>query len=301
MLLKIRNYKGTHLKANILFFSTKSSLFKASPERRNPENSERQTDKYISCQMRDVTKANLNSLPKNLGDDKERVTFQQWLQSPEVRKAKSFNGSGFGLGPRRDQPFPLNPTFRPARPTSHSARMQISDEYLKGVSIDVLARKYKTCPQRVEAILKLRNLFEERQSQNAPVLSSYANVMERMVNACNEPSRLQFNDHEDLPIQSRATPLWKSIPEDHIFTAEEAAKTLRWPSLEEIAAKNNSSGHNKIKGAGDGSLQNDRLVAVDETQTGKRIFRLVDLSNGDLWKRDTAGNIYVTQRAATSN
>ncbi|WBW71165.1 mitochondrial ribosomal protein subunit S45 [Schizosaccharomyces osmophilus] len=301
MLLKIRNYRGNQIKVNALSFSTISRLSKAVSAKQNFESSGKQGDKFTSCNTRDVTKASLNSLPKNLGDDKERVAFQQWLQSPEVKKAKFFNGAGFGLGPRRDQPFPLNPSFRPSRPTSHSVRMQISNEYRQGISVDVLARKYKTCPQRIEAIVKLRNVFDERQSHNAPVLSSYANVMEKMVNVCREPSRLQFNDHGDLPIQSRATPLWKSISEDHVFSPEEAAKTLHWPSLEEIANQNNSVGKNEIRGAVNSSHRSEELVATDEAQTGKRIFRLVDVSNGDLWKRDTAGNIYVRRQAATSN
>ncbi|EPX75132.1 ribosomal protein subunit S35 [Schizosaccharomyces octosporus yFS286] len=301
MLLKIRNYGGNQIKANALSFSTISRLSKAVSAKQNSESSGRQGEKYVSCNMRDVTKASLNSLPKNLGDDKERVAFQQWLQSPEVRKAKFFNGAAFGLGPRRDQPFPLNPSFRPSRPTSHSLRMQISDEYLKGMSADVLARKYKTCPQRIEAIVKLRSVFDEHQSRNAPVLSSYADVMEKMVNVCREPSRLQFNDYGELPIQSRTTPLWKSVPEDHVFTPEEAAKTLRWPSLEEIANQNKNMDNSKSKGDLASSRQNEELVATDDTQTGKRIFRLVDVSSGDIWKRDTAGNIYVSRQAATSN
>lgn len=284
------------------FFSTGAFLSNGGNIDLNKHTQKNIDSKYVACNSRSVTPPNdvASSVSKNTLRHKQRLMMAQWLMSPEVQKAKSSSSGNVGLGPNTNQPFPLNPFFKPPRPISHSLRMKITDEYLQGASIEVLARKFNTSPQRIEALIKLRRINDEFEEKKKPILHSYNEVMEKMLNACTKPEMMQFNDGNDIPLRSNPVSLWKSLPEGETFTPQEAAKILKWPSIEELNMRQNATHFHKTSDEHKDLNEDEELISSSPSEVGKRVFRLIDLSTGNVYRRDTGGDIYVKRKKSTT-
>ncbi|EEB06992.1 ribosomal protein subunit S35 [Schizosaccharomyces japonicus yFS275] len=267
------------------------------PENEFSEESMEHSIPRISIAYNDVSPVHIpdESLSPSVRSHHLRRKMVEWLSSPEVKKAYHNKSTNIGFSRNSSAPFPLNPLFHPAKPLSHLLRQKIYEKYSKGDSLEKLAKEYKTCPQRVEAIVKLARINESWGNNGTPVLESYSRVMEKMLNACQKREEIQFNDDNDIAVKTTMVQRWKVLPENEPYTTKDAAKELGWPPLSELLASAEAAVSTKAS-CNDATYEPTKLVEKSPFMKSHRIYRMRDISSGDVWKRDIDGSLYVRRK-----
>ncbi|KAJ1498632.1 hypothetical protein HMI54_012510 [Coelomomyces lativittatus] len=124
------------------------------------------------------------------------------------------------------QPFPMNPLFKPVKPLSDEFRSHVfSLHQLDPIehSIERLAFRFSLSHERIQAVLKLKDLEGQWKTEGRPLQTEFTQGMEEMLQVKELPSLV--DEREVRPIQA-VPPYFIAIDADQIFEKEDALKLL---------------------------------------------------------------------------
>ncbi|PVU97285.1 hypothetical protein BB561_000619 [Smittium simulii] len=140
-------------------------------------------------------------------------------------------------------PFPANPYFQPKPPMSDLLKNRIYKDYLFNPRINtprVLGGKYKTSIKRIEAILKLKAIENQQESNGKVLQKKFNKGMEGMLGVI---TNLNVNQFEPIstPTYKVGDPLVRSVTEFEGFTSKDAAEVLGRKNFEDVCEKIDTS------------------------------------------------------------
>ncbi|OZJ05508.1 hypothetical protein BZG36_01917 [Bifiguratus adelaidae] len=154
---------------------------------------------------------------------RRRRKFIQWLNSEGEKYKNPSPGQTNYLRP--DQPYPLNPEFKPRAPVADTVKEQIYETYLSDPrkwTPRQLGTKYQLAIKRVEAILRLKAAEKRMEKEGFVLQTDFNRGMERLMGVTSN------HEHESLTeiIPNVGKPAFKLIDEEQQFTPEDAAREL---------------------------------------------------------------------------
>ncbi|KAH6561651.1 hypothetical protein BASA50_006385 [Batrachochytrium salamandrivorans] len=198
----------------------------------------------------------------------------------------------------QNQPFPMNPYFKPDPPLSDATRCSIYKLFLENEVFWTprrLAEQFGISLVRVQAILRLKALGDQLKKKGKPSQTNFSDSMERLLGS----RTIEYK--KDVPNPAPLEPIRytfggamsqyiRLLDEEVSVTPEEAAKLLRMQPFSNSSSKIDANAPNIIHPPVEVKSpilnQNDRL---------KNDFRfmIVDTSRPDpvLLVRDTAGRL----------
>ncbi|KAJ3362604.1 hypothetical protein GGF32_005847 [Allomyces javanicus] len=162
----------------------------------------------------------------SLGRKRRGVTrAEKWLHGPGKMFEHVQPGMAQYVSYRADQPFPMNPLFRPAPPLADSVREDIYRTYLSGkVSVAQLAQRFRIAEARVKAVLALKRHEKAMIAEGAVIQSDFRTQMEKILRVQTRPANL--DDKNIKPIRADP-PYLLALDEDKLFNQEAALKMLK--------------------------------------------------------------------------
>ena len=182
---------------------------------------------------------------------------------------------------RPNQPFPLNPYFKPNPPISNQTKQAIYQRYLEKSTPRQLAEEYGLGLERVNAILRLKALEKQNQEKGIPIETHLCQGMESYLGAIHvqpDSKREPLRQQPGHPLK----PFLQFVDEQVHVTPQEAAEWLNLKPIENTRFKV------------DKEAQPSQVLSQDEKLGGKTAFMFVDKNK--MLIRETNG----TLRTATS-
>ena len=98
-------------------------------------------------------------LSKNANSHSHRKAFVRWVSGPGKRYIDATREPGTtNYLDGKSHPFPLNPMFRPQPPVSETVKASVIQDWQNGTGLRQISTKYGVTLERVEAILKLKQV-----------------------------------------------------------------------------------------------------------------------------------------------
>lgn len=185
-----------------------------------------------------------------------------------------------------DQPFPLNPFFKPIPPLSNTIKDKIFQLYLSDKQTYTprrLAEKFKISIIRVNAILKMKSIEHEMVRENIPVQSDLSRNMDILLMASD-----QYSETTRSNISRNIKPFFKLVNEDTNFTPEDAAKLLKLVPFENVSVSLNNKAQEVFP-----DLVDEK---VEKSREGVR-FMVVDTSSSKITVREGNGKLRDASKA----
>ncbi|OMJ08546.1 37S ribosomal protein S35, mitochondrial [Smittium culicis] len=161
--------------------------------------------------------------------DPQKIALKQalfWLDGEGAKYKNIVEGSTNYVGGKI--PFPMNPYFRPKPPLADKIKSEIYALYLKDPRKNTprfLGRMFKISIKRVEAILKLKAIEAQNESEGITLQTKFQAGMESILGV-NNPTTFKFSEPISIPAIELDAPRFKVVGETESFTAEDAAKEL---------------------------------------------------------------------------
>ncbi|ORZ32188.1 eukaryotic mitochondrial regulator protein-domain-containing protein [Catenaria anguillulae PL171] len=201
---------------------------------------------------------------------------QAWLASEGKVFQQVHTGGSNYVSRRGDQPFPMNPLFRPVPPLADRVRNDIFTQATQagGKSVAELAASFRLSEARIKAIIKLKQ--HERtlvQEQGFQLQHAFREGMERMLGSLTRrPGGLDVAYVKPI----RADPPYLlALDEDAVFEKEDALRMLK------AGSAHGTDSAAERKAFKEKSKKKEPVVFVKETKRGKMVFNLnADVTQG---------------------
>lgn len=125
----------------------------------------------------------------------ETLSFENWYSEMKTKLKTGYGPVMMG----KKTPFPYNPEFKPTRPISEKFRRKVYDMWASDPTMwshRQLSSKFKISLERVEAIIKLREMQKKSLDQGIELNLDYQSSMEKLLDARDLPDG-SFSDIED--------------------------------------------------------------------------------------------------------
>ncbi|KAI8903107.1 eukaryotic mitochondrial regulator protein-domain-containing protein [Gorgonomyces haynaldii] len=195
-----------------------------------------------------------------------------------------------------DQPFPLNPWFKPEPPLSDKTRSAVYELYKKDAekwNPRQLAEHFGVSIVRVQAMIKLKALEEHMQRNGQPLMHALTEGMEHMLGS----KTLQYKNKplpRTEPIRERTVhpmqPYLQFLEEDEAFTPNDAASVLKREPYENIVFKLDLKASKRYNPETPEDT-NSQVLSKDTTLKGKSAFMFVDSSTKQIQVRQKDGTL----------
>ncbi|KAI9148559.1 hypothetical protein H9P43_010157 [Blastocladiella emersonii ATCC 22665] len=156
-----------------------------------------------------------------------RSTVDTWLAGPGKIFETAQPGMANFVSRRSEQPFPMNPLFRPAPPLSDQIREDIFKSYNADPSkstISSIAVRFRLSEQRIRAVLKLKAHEKELVGKGGVLQSDFRVGMERLLRHQRAPPLVDVSFIKPI----RADPPYLlALDEDAVFGKEDALHLLK--------------------------------------------------------------------------
>ncbi|KAJ3194051.1 hypothetical protein HK101_003609 [Irineochytrium annulatum] len=193
---------------------------------------------------------------------------------------------------RRNQPFPLNPLFRPDHFTplrwdfginasafsfsySDETREKVYNEFRANPELNTpleLAKRYNLSVVRIKAVLRLKSLEKQMLASGTPIQVCLTKGMERLLGVKDGP---KLKEPPHYLAAERMTPLYELVDETEGVTPEDAAKILEKEPFVNSQIRLNRQATLKFEEGPPEEVAEDK----EKLTSKKKVFNFVDISD----------------------